>query len=130
MRVALVIVVGIVLAAPAFAGEQVNPGDCNGSTPEMVDCLMAQHAHWDKELTIAYQRALKDAEPPQRERLREAERAWIKYRDANCGYYAAGEGSIARVDAAACMLAMTKARAQELSRGSTGPDNPGKEDRD
>jgi uncharacterized protein YecT (DUF1311 family) len=117
-------------AAFAFAGEAGNPGECNGSTPEMVDCLMAQHAHWDKELTIAYQQAMKDAVPAQKEKLREAERAWIKYRDANCGYYAAGEGSIARIDAAACLLNMTQKRAEELKNGGAGPDNPGKEDRD
>ena len=96
----------------------------------MVDCLMAQHAHWDKELTIAYQQAMRDAPPAQKQKLREAERAWIKYRDANCGYYAAGEGTIARINAAVCLRDMTKKRAEELSSGGAGPDNPGKEDRD
>ena len=90
------------IATLAFAGEQGEPGDCTGSTPEMVDCLNAQRAHWDKELTIAYQALMKSAGPVQHDKLREAERAWIKYRDANCGYYAAGEGTIARVNAAAC----------------------------
>ena len=117
-------------AASAFGGDQGNPGECVGSTPEMVDCLMAQHAHWDKELTIAYQRAMKDAVPAQKEKLRDAERAWIKYRDANCDYYAAGEGTIARIDAAVCLRDMTEKRAKELSSGGAGPDNPGKEDRD
>jgi uncharacterized protein YecT (DUF1311 family) len=117
-------------AALAFAGDAGNPGECTGSTPEMVDCLMAQHAHWDKELTIAYQRAMKDAVPAQKEKLREAERAWIKYRDANCEFYAAGEGTIAQIDAAACLLNMTQKRAEELKSGGAGPDNPGKEDRD
>jgi uncharacterized protein YecT (DUF1311 family) len=130
-RIALIAAVALLGAAVfAIAGEQGNPGDCAGSTPEMVDCLMAQHAHWDKQLTIAYQQAMKDAVPAQKEKLREAERAWIKYRDANCGYYAAGEGSIARIDAAACMLNMTQKRAEELRNGGAGPDNPGKEDRD
>jgi uncharacterized protein YecT (DUF1311 family) len=118
-------------AVSAFAGEQGEPDKgCDGGTPEMVDCLMAQHAHWDKELTIAYQQALKDAVPGQKAELRKAERAWIKYRDANCAYYAAGEGSIARIDAAECMRRMTKSRALELKSGGAGPDNPGKEDRD
>ena len=92
MRAALTLVVGLLFAAPAFAGDQGNPGACTGSTPEMVDCLMAQHAHWDKELTIAYQQAMKDAPPAQKQKLRDAERAWIKYRDANCAYYAGGRG--------------------------------------
>ncbi|HEX5213664.1 MAG TPA: lysozyme inhibitor LprI family protein [Pseudolabrys sp.] len=122
----------VLLGAAAFASanDAGNPGECTGSTPEMVDCLMAQHAHWDKELTIAYQRAMKDATPAEKDRLREAERAWIKYRDANCAYYAAGEGTIARINAAVCMRDMTKARAEELTGGGAGPDSPGKENRD
>jgi uncharacterized protein YecT (DUF1311 family) len=118
-------------AVSASAGDQGDPGqDCGVSTPEMVDCLNAQTAQWDKKLTAAYRQALNDATPAQKEKLREAERAWIKYRDADCAYYAAGDGSIARVEAAACMQRMTKARAEELSSGGAGPDNPGKDDRD
>ena len=133
MRAFTAIVVAVVLlgaAAFAFAGDAGNPDECDGSTPEIVDCLMAQHARWDKELTIAYQRAIKDATAAEKDKLREAERAWIKYRDANCAYYAAGEGTIARINTAACMRDMTKARAEELTSGGAGPDKPGKEGRD
>jgi uncharacterized protein YecT (DUF1311 family) len=114
----------------AFAGDAGSLGECTGSTPETVDCLMAQHAHWDKQLAIAYQQAMKDAGPAQKEKLREAKRAWIKYRDANCAYYASGEGTIARIDAAVCLRDMTKRRAEELSSGGAGSDGPRKEDRD
>ena len=118
-------------AVSASAGDQGDPGqDCGVSTPEMVDCLNAQTAQWDKRLNAAYKAALDAALPKQREQLRAAQRLWIQYRDANCTYYAMGEGSIARVEAAACMQRMTKARAEELSSGGAGPDNPGKEDRD
>ena len=133
MRALSAILVAAVLtgaAVSAFANDAGNPGECDGSTPEMVDCLMAQHAHWDKELSVAYQQAMKDATPAEKDKLREAERAWIKYRDANCAYYAAGEGTIARINAAACMRDMTKARAEELASGGAGPDSPGKENRD
>ena len=133
MRIALAFIAAAALsgaAVSAWAGEQGEPGNCAGSTPEMVECLMAQHAHWDKELTIAYQEAMRNAPPAQKKELRDAERAWIKYRDANCAYYAAGEGTIARINAAACLRDMTRKRAEELSSGGAGPDNPGKEDRD
>ena len=63
---------------------------------------------------------MQDAEPKQREQLRAAQRLWIQYRDANCLYYALGEGSIARVESADCTYRMTKSRAEELE---------GKEDR-
>jgi uncharacterized protein YecT (DUF1311 family) len=118
-------------AVSASAGDQGDPGqDCGVSTPEMVDCLNAQTAQWDKRLNAGYKAALDAAQGKQREQLRAAQRLWIQYRDANCTYYSMGEGSIARIEAAACMQRMTKARAEELSSGGAGPDNPGKEDRD
>jgi len=132
LRIAAVAAAALLGAAvSASAGDQGDPGqDCGVSTPEMVDCLNAQTAQWDKRLNAAYKAALDAALPKQREQLRVAQRLWIQYRDANCTYYAMGEGSIARIEAAACMQRMTKARAEELSSGGAGPDNPGKEDRD
>jgi len=108
-------------AAFAFSGEQGEPEqNCDGSTYEMVECLKAKTAQWDKRMTIAYQRMLHAGEPKQREQLRVAQRLWIQYRDANCLYYGLGEGTIARIEAGDCMLQMTKSRTIELE---------GKEDR-
>jgi uncharacterized protein YecT (DUF1311 family) len=58
----------------------------------MVECLKAKTAQWDTRTTSAYQQALKDAVPQQREQLRAAQRLWIQYRDANCLYYGDGRG--------------------------------------
>jgi uncharacterized protein YecT (DUF1311 family) len=99
----------------AHAGDQGDPAQsCDGNTFEMVECLKAKTAQWDKRMTIAYQQALKDAGPPQRDQLRAAQRLWIQYRDANCLYYGMGEGTIARLDAGECMRSMTETRAREL----------------
>jgi uncharacterized protein YecT (DUF1311 family) len=103
------------LASVAQAGDQGEPAQtCDGNTFEMVECLKARTAQWDKRMTIAYQQALKDAGPQQHDRLRAAQRFWIQYRDANCLYYGMGEGTIARIDAGECMRSMTEARAREL----------------
>jgi uncharacterized protein YecT (DUF1311 family) len=102
-------------AAIAYAGEQDEPdASCDGSTYEMVECLKAKTAQWDKRLNVAYQKAVQDAQPAQREQLRAAQRLWIQYRDANCLYFGMGEGTIARLDAGECMRSMTEARAREL----------------
>ena len=104
-------------AAFAFAGEQGDPEQqCDGSTYEIVECLKAQTAQWDKRMNVAYQQALKDAEPKQREQLRKAQRLWVQYRDANCLYYDLGEGTIARIEAGYCMKELTKTRALELEQ--------------
>jgi uncharacterized protein YecT (DUF1311 family) len=103
------------LASVAHAGDQGDPAQtCNGNTFEMVECLKAQTAQWDKRMTIAYQQALKDAAPQRHDQLRAAQRLWIQYRDANCLYYGLEEGTIARLDAGECMRSMTEARAREL----------------
>lgn len=104
-------------AAFAFAGEQGDPEQhCDGSTYEIVDCLKVQTAQWDKRMNVAYQQALKDAEPKPREQLRKAQRLWVQYRDANCLYYDLGEGTIARIEAGYCMKELTKTRALELEQ--------------
>jgi uncharacterized protein YecT (DUF1311 family) len=104
------------LSSAAFANDAGDPDQsCDGSTTEMVDCLGARTARWDKRMTIAYQAALKNAASPgQHDQLRAAQRLWIQYRDANCLYYGMGEGTIARLDAAECVRSMTEARAREL----------------
>jgi uncharacterized protein YecT (DUF1311 family) len=105
----------LIAVAGARAGDQGDPEQaCDGNTYEMVECLKAKTAQWDKRLNAAYQQALKDAQPAQREQLRSAQRLWIQYRDANCLYYGLGEGTIARLDAGECMRSMTEARAREF----------------
>ena len=102
-------------ASLAHAGDQGDPEkSCDGNTYEMVECLKAKTAQWDKRMTSAYQQALKDATSQQHDQLRAAQRLWIQYRDANCLYYGLGEGTIARLDAGECMRSMTEARAREL----------------
>ena len=103
------------LASVAHAGDQGDPEQaCDGNTFQMVECLKAKTAQWDKRMTIADQQAMKDAGPAQHDQLRAAQRLWIQYRDANCLYYGLGEGTIARLDAGECMRSMTEARAREL----------------
>jgi uncharacterized protein YecT (DUF1311 family) len=101
-----------VLAPAADAGE---PARCDGvSTPEIVDCVNARTAQWDKRMNAAYQKALKSDESRRQEQLRTAQRLWMQFCDANCLYFDMGEGTIARIDAAECMRNMTEARAREL----------------
>ncbi len=105
----------IALASAADAGDQGDPAQsCDGNTFQMVECLKAKTAQWDKRMTIAYQQAMNDAGSQQHDQLRAAQRLWIQYRDANCLYYGLGEGTIARLDAGECMRSMTEARAREL----------------
>jgi len=106
----------LVSVACAEDKEEAQPSEpsCTGNTMQMVECLKAKTAEWDKRMNTAYQKALKDAGPKQKDQLRAAQRLWVQYRDANCLYYGLGEGTIARIDAGECMRNMTEARAKEL----------------
>ena len=115
LRVSVCAGVMLALVSAAQAGDKADPEpSCDGNTFQMVECLKAKTAQWDKRLNAAYQKALQDAQPAQRDPLRAAQRLWIQYRDANCLYYGLGEGTIARLDAGECMRSMTEARAKEL----------------
>ena len=115
-RIAIIAAAALIGAAVfASAGDEGAPEkNCDGSTREIVECLMTKTAAWDKRLNAAYKQALEDAQPKQREQLRVAQRLWVQYRDASCLYYDLGEGTIARIEAGYCMKDLTQARAQEL----------------
>jgi uncharacterized protein YecT (DUF1311 family) len=115
LRLAVGLAAVLVLGSVVHAGDQGEPEQsCDGNTFQMVECLKAKTAAWDKRLNVAYQKAVQDAQPAQRDQLRTAQRLWIQYRDANCLYYGLGEGTIARLDAGECMRSMTEARAREF----------------
>ena len=101
--------------APAPAPQE----DCGDrkSTADIVECLATQTAVWDRRLSAAYQKLLDSLPVRRRDRLRNAQRLWIQFRDANCAYFASRSGTIARVQAGQCLLRLTTARAMELEEG-------------
>lgn len=95
------------------------------STLSIVDCVQNLTKQWDKRLNSSYKELMERSETAQQASLKSAQRLWIKYRDANCGFYSAGEGSISQIDAIECLRSMTQARTCELqaanNRGEGGP---------
>jgi uncharacterized protein YecT (DUF1311 family) len=65
-------------------------------------------------LNAAYKDLMRRVEAGQREPLKDAQRLWIHYRDANCGFYGSQEGTIREVQEAECFRSMTQERALEL----------------
>lgn len=106
------------LALSAPVGAQMYGADyeeCNQqSTADIVDCLNASAKTWDRRLNGAYKALMSRSDPGQKEPLKAAQRLWVQYRDANCRFYAAGEGSISQIAAAECLRAMTQQRACEM----------------
>jgi uncharacterized protein YecT (DUF1311 family) len=107
----------VLFALPAAAemfGPDYPPCGDQPNTVAIVDCVVAKTKVWDKRLNKAFKELLQRIDAGQLEPLKEAQRFWIKYRDANCGFYGSGEGTIRQIQAAECMRSMTQDRALEL----------------
>jgi uncharacterized protein YecT (DUF1311 family) len=80
----------------------------------MLDCSDEELRRQDARLNSTYRRAISSFPSENREALKEAQRAWIKYRDTSCALLQAveGGGTLASVAAAGCVLEMTAERAQ------------------
>ncbi|HWX51164.1 MAG TPA: lysozyme inhibitor LprI family protein [Roseomonas sp.] len=89
--------------------------DTATTTAGIAACLGAEAKAWDRKLNAAYAALQERIDPGQREPLRAAQRLWIQYRDANCRFYGAREGSVRQIEAAECLRSMTRDRARELT---------------
>jgi uncharacterized protein YecT (DUF1311 family) len=122
---ALATAAACLLAAASPGTAAGDDGPCPGtSTAEIVACLDARAAAWDRRLNAAYAALLARLAADGRgrdETLRAAQRLWVPYRDANCRLHGSGEGTIARIEAAACVERMARERALELERAAAGP---------
>jgi uncharacterized protein YecT (DUF1311 family) len=87
----------------------------NGVTFSMIDCIVAETSRQDNQLNDNYKRLISKISPKRKEALLSAQRAWIRFRDANCNFYGDPEGGTsARLSADECLLNATADRAQEL----------------
>ncbi len=114
------------LPAPAVVAADADPYSaeyeaCSRSpTVQIVECVQGRTKAWDARLNRAYRAVLRQIDGPQKQSFNEAQLLWIKYRDANCRYYAMGQGSIGQVHAAECLRTMTARRTCELEEQSGG----------
>lgn len=102
-----------------------------GTTVGMMECLLAERDTWDRLLNQEYAAARTRAEGHDAAerpyfpefavrvtQLRDAQRAWIAFRDAECTlhYGAWGSGSMRQIAGADCLLQMTAQRTIDLMR--------------
>ena len=101
--------------------------DCSKAmtTPDMNECAAIDQKKADARLNQVYQRVLKSLEPDAggaetKKKLVEAQRAWVKFRDADCAavYQQHIDGTIRNVMHHGCMRARTEQRIKELNEFS------------
>jgi uncharacterized protein YecT (DUF1311 family) len=87
-----------------------------GVTVNMLDCSADELRRQDALLNESYRKLMASAATPQREQLREAQRAWIKYRDSTCSLMQSfeGGGTLTAVIGSGCVLEETARRAKWL----------------
>ena len=92
--------------------------DASGSvTMNMRDCLTNEIKGWDDRLGRAFGTVTGKLGSDQRKNLIAARRAWRRYRQTSCAYYASETGgSIDRITSLTCWLELTAHRALEMER--------------
>ena len=86
-----------------------------GTTADMFQCEGEELDRQDARLNDAYKKLMSKLSPDRKKALLKAQRAWIKFREANCDYwYDPHGGTAARLNASGCLLTMTATRAKEL----------------
>jgi uncharacterized protein YecT (DUF1311 family) len=100
--------------------------DCDsGKTADLNACAAADLKKADGDLNSAYNQYRRRLEPEQKEQLKDAQMAWIKFRDAACVFESSGVkgGSAYQMVYTACLAGKTRTRLkdiQELARCEDG----------
>jgi len=118
------IVVSFFLALSSFAQERAKKDPCekayeSGVTVDLVECSLKKLAAADAELNKTYRQLVsKLGDKKWGVKLRTAQQAWIKFRDANCDYVSefSGGGSAVTYEYNFCLADMTVARTKELQQ--------------
>jgi uncharacterized protein YecT (DUF1311 family) len=87
----------------------------DGSTSSMRECIAAETKRQDDRLNKAYKELMAQFAPARKKQLLDAQRAWLKFRDAKYGFYAdPNGGTLSKQLADNCFMSSTAARAKEL----------------
>jgi uncharacterized protein YecT (DUF1311 family) len=111
----------LLVGTPALLAAQDREEFCPARTQsEMTACAAEELARADTLLNERYRQLVRllAPEPARLQRLREAQRAWIRFRDAECDYEASAfeGGSMQPMIDALCVAGLTKTRADEIQR--------------
>jgi uncharacterized protein YecT (DUF1311 family) len=121
---AILIAIGLTLSTPLMAATDNEMSQdyltcvdqSGGVTSELLDCMSSEFARQDARLNANYKRLMSNLSQKRKQELLVTQRAWIKFRDANCGFYFdPNGGSAAHLAGSACVLNATAERATELS---------------
>lgn len=104
----------------AIAPTQAQEVNCKNpqTTREMRICSSQEAASADKKLNRIYPQLMSKLSGQQKQRMIQAQTAWINFRDATCAYEKGQYegGTFAPVAYSSCIARLTKQRTQELQQ--------------
>ncbi|MHB2266151.1 lysozyme inhibitor LprI family protein [Aliihoeflea sp. PC F10.4] len=118
MRAIVMTIPALLVLTIATGAEEQEEATCPDavSTIDIVECLGEIYTEQDARLNTAYRSAIDPLEGERRTLLRDAQRSWVAFRDANCQFYRSGEGTIAAIEGTSCMVETTRSRVDELEK--------------
>lgn len=111
---AVVLVSGLIVTAPLWADDCANAMD----QASMSQCAGAEYAAQDKRLNQVYGEYRKGLQDGQKQQLKAAQLAWIKFRDLACAFELSNleGGSAYPMQLNACLAQKTATRIKELEQ--------------
>jgi uncharacterized protein YecT (DUF1311 family) len=111
----------MLLVSRAQADPALSPayGKCieraGAADPVVMECIETEFKLQDRRLNAGYRKLLGQLPAVRRQQLQDAQRAWVKFAEANCAFYFDPEGgAAARTAAAECAATARASRAKEL----------------
>ncbi|MBF0495448.1 MAG: DUF1311 domain-containing protein [Deltaproteobacteria bacterium] len=116
----------LALASLGWSTGSASAGDCSQQpdTIRIVQCHNQRYQKADQELNQVYAEAMKHLTEPQKQKLKEAQRAWLKYRDTNFEFVKElnrDSGTYASIELADYQATMVEKRVLELKYLLQGP---------
>jgi uncharacterized protein YecT (DUF1311 family) len=117
---ALLVSVGLLAQDTALTTPAGNGCQNATTTSAMRACENRRYVDAQGELDAAYQDLLRHLDETQRQKLRVAQRAWVRFRDTNAEFQAslAQGGTLGPLLKVGSLTEMTKARASELKKAA------------
>lgn len=91
--------------------------------PMILDCMSDEYERQDKRLNVAYRKLMGQLSGDRKKEFQEVQRLWLKFAEANCGFYHDPNGGTAALQMSVeCSLQIRAQRAAELeSLADMGP---------
>ncbi len=94
-------------------------------TYELNSCAVASARAADRHLNMAYRDLLRYLDPVETRSLVLAQRKWVAFRDADCGFWGAGDFQLAASNKEYCIADVSERRAKELDAWPPNSDRRG-----